>query len=513
MIYLPIVGIAAFIILYCLLRTLLSFLAAGRHSVGEEITYIGVTLGSGVLAVFLARGIYRLISDPVCALIIEKIKNARVENWMDLMPTGVAGLEELIGLLLVPLLFLVSFLFLHLVGTGIAHIPWRVARSKREKSYEYFPKRNWVTSSMGGVNGFLISLCVLIPLCGYITLISGTAMDFVETGAYETKTVQKVVTKNIGADPDRLLEYVEKLDKNPVIGMFGKGPGHVLFSELTAGMVEADEETVPLQLETELHTIATAGGYGIRMAEMISKKSVNLSEEDRESVLALKSAILSSKWLTQTGAEAVSGIATEWSQDRAFDKLKKPRVNDVLKPTFDLAIQLLCEEDAELFREDAETLTGIMLDLVESRLFVKNIDYNVVMERLGENGLMLSILNRLLENDHLAPLADELESLSVRVVASVLDTDKLIEGAYDELVGEVSLRLNNVLNLTREEREEEVRAAISEVFVNYGYEVPDDVAISVSEQLIATLGEDGEITPEELKQYLIDNNAQIIINP
>ena len=50
-----------------------------------------------------------------------------------------------------------------------------------------------------------------------------------------------------------------------------------------------------------------------------------------------------------------------------------------------------------------------------------------------------------------------------------------------------------------------MRQAVQESFETYDIDVPDDVAVVLSEQAIQSLGEDGEITGAEIREYLLEH--------
>lgn len=510
--FIPVVALAAIAAVYFAIRVGLSALLSGRHFTAEEGTYIGFTLLSAVLALAGARLIYRPAVSTVFSLVISPLLNAQAKSWLDLSPTALKGAEELAGLLVIPLIFLVLFLLIRLLFMLVARVPWNVRRQRREASYEYIPRRNKAATVMGGVNGFLISIAVLIPLCGCLVTAGDVISAFSDTGAAEMSQVQTMLRQSARLDAQEMTRYGESLSKNPVLAVFGRGPGGALFRGMTTGSVRSsDGSTIRVSLTDELSVLSSVGGNGLVTAYSISRQSVTIPESAQNAILAIKDGVLSSRLLTTVGAEAVSGIASAWFEGRSFNGLKPPALNDILSPTFDLALKLLSEETPDLMGPDTQTLTGVMLDLVDSGLFVRSISYADVMEKLGHGGLMFSILDRLLENRHLAPLADELEALSSRVVAQVLDPEKIRNGTYDDLLGEISLRLNNVLGLTREEREAEIREAVRVAFDRYGYDVPGDVAVSLSEQILAEIGADGAVTVDELKDFLLSHGASISV--
>ena len=64
--------------------------------------------------------------------------------------------------------------------------------------------------------------------------------------------------------------------------------------------------------------------------------------------------------------------------------------------------------------------------------------------------------------------------------------------------------ISKVLTMTDEEREEGVRTAVRAAFEEEGIVIPEDVAVDMSEEMLDELGADGEITNEEVQEYLVN---------
>ena len=73
------------------------------------------------------------------------------------------------------------------------------------------------------------------------------------------------------------------------------------------------------------------------------------------------------------------------------------------------------------------------------------------------------------------------------------------------MMGNVADSLNNVLDMPEEERNSIITQSIKNNFSEKGFDVPDDVALEMSNQLINDLGADGEITADELTDYMVNH--------
>ena len=118
---------------------------------------------------------------------------------------------------------------------------------------------------------------------------------------------------------------------------------------------------------------------------------------------------------------------------------------------------------------------------------------------------VLPLLAKLEESDRLQALAVELKALAIRLVSNMLGVDKLQSGEYMDMMGDVASTLTDALQMPEAKRDALLLNSIKENFAGQGFDVPDDVALKMSHQMIDELGADGEISPDELTDYLVNH--------
>ena len=127
----------------------------------------------------------------------------------------------------------------------------------------------------------------------------------------------------------------------------------------------------------------------------------------------------------------------------------------------------------------------------------------LMVKKLGESGLLTAMLAKLEESERLNVLASELKALSIRLVSNMLGVDKLANGEYSEMMGNVAGALTDSLNMNEAERDALILDAVKNNYAEYGFDVPDEVALKMSHEMIDELGADGEITGDELTDYMV----------
>ena len=178
-------------------------------------------------------------------------------------------------------------------------------------------------------------------------------------------------------------------------------------------------------------------------------------------------------------------------------------MSDVIDPTFSCVLQLLASETPQTLSEDIHVILDVLCDLrLKGFLNAETVFYEDLIRSLGRDGFLTSLLARLDQNERMHLLVDEIRTMSVRLVGRMLGVDQLQNGQYDALMDDVASSLNDVLQKPAEERDEIIKQAINQNFDTHGFNVPEDVALEVSDKVINELGADGEITKEELIDFL-----------
>jgi hypothetical protein len=128
-----------------------------------------------------------------------------------------------------------------------------------------------------------------------------------------------------------------------------------------------------------------------------------------------------------------------------------------------------------------------------------------MVQRMGQSGLLTNMLAKLEANERMETLAAELKALSIRLVSNMLGVDKLQSGEYAEMMDSVADTLTQSLAMSEAERDAIILDSVKNNFADQGFDVPDDVALKMSHQMIDELGADGEITKDELTDYLVNH--------
>lgn len=478
------------IVVYIALLGLFAALTARKQNWAMVLIRTGIIILSTVLSVPLSKLISSLLGTMVYGL-VEKGMDESMQEFLAEVPLSEESIHVVVALLIAPAVFLLMFALISGILRLLSIIP--------AKTVPYFKRRpaknSYASVPIGALNGVLMALLTLMPLCGYVTLVHGAAdAFFVASGAVETPSVQEAVE-----DYGDILEIVDGVGNAPLVKelAFVSSP---VFNWLTTE--ELDTEEISFCLNKEVEHLALSGGKVMCAVDAFGDEDFTV--QDKETLTSAVDTLFTSQWVTELASDSIVCMAKNWQEGDDFFGMAAPELGSMLDPTMDQALAILATEDSETLREDLHTVIEILSVLLIND-FLTETDYEVLLAKLGEDGLLNGMLATLGENEHLAPMANEIKALSVRVVSSVLGEQLANSDQYDGLMDDVATNLNDVLELSPEERRETVKDAVQTAFVDYGVTVPEDVAVEMSEKAIGELGQDGEITGEELKQYMIDH--------
>lgn len=488
-------------LVFVLLCAGVTLLIARRHGWIMAVVRAGTTLLTAVLSVPLAKLIADKVAGALAGGVLPKLGGA-IADIMTKVPVAEEGAEVLVALILTP----VIYLFLFAILRGLLGIVLMILEKKLPilKKQETGPLK--ITLPVGAANGLLVAIAALIPVCGLLAL-GGTALDtLTQPDMVNTSFVQTTVIKTAKSSEAKLKTLADDMGRNPAVVAVHKTVGKPMFKWMTTGDLDVTKThnvAVKMNLETELCSLLEVAGHGTEMLDIINSKDHR--ENDQERLVALADTLLESTWVKLVATDLMVELGEAWQNDEPFAGKNPPAMNSDLEPTFDTLWGVLANENYNTIEDDLHVIVDVIGEVVEADLFSTQADYRDLVSKLGQGTLLTDVTAKLQSNERLAPVAVELKAMSMRLVTKMLGVEDLQSGKHDKLVGNVASSLTNAMTLPEEERREVILDSVKTSFGDSGYDVPDDVAVDISNQIIDELGADGEITQEELKNYMVEH--------
>ncbi len=481
-------------------------LLARRRSWIMGFVRIALTVGAAAAAIPLALRGAEHLSVPLYDLLLSLIGDSapaigdHVNSFMGMVASGAEGARLVMRLVIAPILFLFLFILLRLL---LSIFGWILCRCVMVLRVRDVPG---VAMALGALNGVLITMVILVPLCGFLAM-GGTLMTTVaDTIDEERDEILVDLLDDAGTSRTELSSMGRYAAEHPLVVIVQGTVGEPVFSMLTTAEMDPSVThgmDVSLKLESELTRLLCAGVYAVDAVDALDND--DYTPEDKVVLMAALDHALESDWVQLLATDSLVSLSGKWMANQAFLGMDRPTLDAKVQPILNSLLKILSEEEVTTLSADLHTIVDVLGDILVCDLLAESFDPSAMMTAISENGLLTHTLDKLESNAHMRPLADELEALGVRLLSDMLGLEELKNGEHDEMLTEVSAQMTESLTMSVEERHEFVSTWVRKVFEDYGYSVPEDVVIKIADRMVVELGGDGIITTEELTQYLVDN--------
>ncbi len=473
--------------------------AAAKRSWIMAVVRIGITVVSAIVAVPLTKLLAELLSDTVYGLLLPRL-GSELEAFLTEVPVGAEGMRVIAALIVSPILYLLVFLLLRWVVSIVVWIVEKCVPILRKRSLRV------VSMPLGALNGILIAAVTLIPLCGYLVFGAHMLNTFVDSGLTDSAVVRDNVLEPFGLTEEELADVADSLEEHPVVAAVHGSVGKPIYTALTTADLDATDThgaVVEMNLERELSGLLVTASCAMDAVESFQKE--DYAPADKELLFATADSLFESEWIRMLASDTLVAMSETWLDNKPFAGIDRPVLDASLNPTVNHMLEIFSTETPETLEEDIHVLLDLVGDMMVNDLLQKNADYTAMVQKMGQSGILTDMLDTLQASERLSALADELKALAIRLVSNMLGVDKLQSGEYAEMMGDVAGTLTNALSMSEAERDELILGSIKENFAGQGFDVPDDVALKMSHQMIDELGADGEISPDELTEYMVEH--------
>ena len=423
-------------------------------------------------------------------------------DYLLAVPVGGEGLMAMLSILLAPVVYLILFVLIR----GLLAVPlWFTG-------WLLLPFRNYSIVPSGLVNGAVMTIALLIPVTGF----AATGSHLLRAGADShlaemvdlraMPAVQSMLSEDVQTGRDALLDVADSLDEALAPWNACNLFGNAVYESLTTVTLDVEAThgvVMEMDLDHELVCAMHAAGQVTEAAGVLAKE--DFTEADKEVLYATADAFFESEWIGLVATDTLVVLADSWTANRPFLGVSRPVMDANLNPTLNCILETLSHESPDTLEEDIRVVLDVTGDLLASDVLVAEQDYLGLVRRLGESGLLTKVLAKLDANPRLHPLSVELKALSIRLITNILGVDRIDNGEFDQHLDSMASTLTGALDMPKEERDQLVIEGVQDALADQELDLPDDVILEISNKMMEDLGEDGEITGDELKQYMKDH--------
>ncbi len=472
----------------------LTFLFARRHSWQMALVRTGVVVASAIISVPIAKaGAFSagfFADGQLAPLFPDALK-----DYFGDVPLAEESVVAILSLIVAVVLYITVFLVLRYVLSLLANILEKLVPALR---YGKGTHRG-TAGGIGAINGVLIALVILMPICCFTTVAVDTSNAFFDRVEINELESLSTTARDVLSAWDQVADEVDDSAVRAVSTV-----GSPLYRWLTTTDL-ADGE-IEFNLGDEIIHLGKTAGDVVVATKVLDG---GFTEADKDKLFVAGDTLLASPWVSELGAETLSYIGKHWGNGESALGLDVPESPALVQPTMLVMYDILATESTQTIKGDLHTLMDVVGTLAANGFFDGEVDPATLMVRLAERvddtdafNLVERLQSMLEANAHLAPLSEEIDAMTGRVVSSVLSAELRDNPRYAPVVNQVTEKLNEALAYDEDTRNEVIRDVVKDAFQSEGIVVPEDVAVNMTDEIMETCGADGEIAEDEVREYL-----------
>lgn len=451
-----------------------------------------INLGVTVLSLFAAIVVTLIVSAEVAGPIIKLLTDTDIFSEIaESMPFLTTVLFAFLKMLLAAVLYVPIFFALRPILALIFALIRRLVAGKQVNSYmseeeePIYRHSKRAGALIGIATGYLVSLVIMMPFIGLCSVASDT-VAIIDKYAEDDILTSKQKKKLASYDND-----ICKI-------AFGYCGADQLFSVVTRTKLAG--QTVKLADE-----IKAIKEFDVDAITAVLQNAENLDKNDLKTFDKVVTSIDRSVSIKFAVAGILSTASDSWLREGSFYGVDRPTFgNDEIIDPFIVELLKVCRTTSyTTVTDDMRTLLNIFNHLTAITDILSRGDYDALMNELTSGKTLGKIEAELRKNTHMAPLADTLREMTIRVVMNEI-TETLGSETYDKLVTDISDALNSAMDSNGKVNVQELTSEMQSYLDDCGIEVPADVTQSISSDIAEKLEGKTEITADDIDEIFTD---------
>jgi hypothetical protein len=434
-----------------------------------------------ILSAIISYIVMGIICKPESSVIIKVIdllknllKDQAIQDVFNIPELGEA-LSHYAAMLASPFVFFALFVVISIVLSIVIAIVIRFIPP--------FKKPGLLLNRLGGVGvglvcGILVSMLVLMPFVGAINTASAAAPAIA----------------NEENQDNEIIQALEDASNDKIAGFYNSVCGW-LFDSLASTEFGGEK----IYLKDDICTIASI----VSNVSALSGDMKDFSQKEIDAINSLIDSLDKSALLKHSLAGVLSDMAGKWIVGETFIGMEKIDAGELLNPLIDTMLTVISTSNKDNITADMRTLSDILAIMVEHDMLTNADDYESLLATLGEDGVISSLIITANKNQRMSALSDEITNLSVRALASSIGMPNGIEERYDMLMGDIASILNDSYDADSDARFDVVKTELDNSFDKYGVNVDGDALNTITDSIIADLGDNAELTGADIEEFFI----------
>ena len=466
------IGLLAVCGVLLLVNVLKGLIRGLKKTVGTLVAIVLSAVAAAIVTLFVCKPESALI-----AFVMEKLP--------ELFPDGgindILAIEELgtaLGYysswLIAPFFFVVAFILLSIVISIIVAILVKVIPP--------YKKPGMVAHRLGGMGvgvlcALLVAMITLSPIGIVLNIVNDSGLD-----------------GKIAEGDEEIALFLEDCENDTVVSIL-RGVARPIEGVLCSSKLEGEKVSLSDEIAVVSSVVNNVETLGVPMAEY--------GDAQIEAIDSILVGVESAGVLRSAFAGVLSTVSEKWLAGEPFLGMEKFSAGDLIDPMIDKMLEVFATSTKDTVSADLGTMRDVFAVLIENDLLNSANESEDMLTKLGESGAISELLVAVNSNPRMAPLADEIASLSIKALATAIGIPADADEAYDELMGSIADTLTSSYGMSEEEREILVEREVSTALDRYGIEVSGEAASNVVSSILKDLGDKQSVNASEVSEFFL----------
>ncbi len=469
-----------------------------------------VIAGSAVVA-FVATLILKSTLGSVLGvfvrdLIEQSMEPGALESIEESMPTVAGLIDALPAALIAPFIFAVLFGVILVIAEIIRAIVMAVLRKKSAKkdasesaSAEADVKKakrnnRLLGLAAGTLGGLVLAFAFLLPLIGYVGMLSEAVDDITETSPE--------VIDNIFADEESREIYdnfVVPILKDPYVKVSYAVGGKLVFNGVST--INVNGTLYPFG------KIVTTGCsiYG-HITPFLGTEPADYDDAQIEAVEDVIGDVDGDALLTNVCAEFISGLANAWENGEDFLGIPAVQVEGYFEPVMNTLISAFSSTNDELIVEDLRVVGDILTAFIRyDAIVVMNEENGDIQTVLATPGFVTDVCTAVQKNERMQPVFFEVAKLGVVLVSDVVGIPNDPAAIYNHFLDSLAEEVSGALPTYYETGDSAFfDKTLKTTFEKNGIKLSADAISAISKQILAKMTGDSFVDAGDIRRFFSD---------
>lgn len=370
------------------------------------------------------------------------------------------------------------------------------SESKKQEKAQKKPM-SWMSAHLlgipaGVVSAALVVFALLLPFAGYIGVVTD-ALD--ELRASDSQDVQKVLESD---DFKNIDQYLAPLGDDAALNVIYTVGGKTLFNSLTS--VTINGERYPVS-----RAVTTAVNLYVDSEPLMQVSVENYGDDQVNAIYNVLDDVDGEPLVTSLVAELVSGAARTWENGEAFFSIGKPQINGNFGAIVDRLISIYSTMTYDTVSSDLKVIADLCAALIKNDAMSVIKDNSKLMELLGKEGFVSSLIRPIQENERMQPIVKEISNLAIVLMAEKIGIPQNNTEIYNDLLDDVASSLNDAkASKDPEAAMAELKADVVKAFEDRAIDIPNEAMDYVTEYMLKAFEDKDNITSDDVVAYFTE---------